>query len=178
MSYNLLSLHMATKQQFIVKETIVELKKRKYKIDKLSVEKRLVWLLQFTQGESSKLSRKETAKKANISLRTQERWIDIYLKKGIDIFLAKPTRKKPSKIITKEIHKALEVRLTTSELHFLGYWDATDWVNQKFGVQIKYHWLRKYLIKHFKTKLKSPRKSHYKKDEQAIEAFLKTSNHT
>ena len=70
---------MATKQQFIVKETIVELKKRKYKIDKLSVEKRLVWLLQFTQGESSKLSRKETAKKANIRLRTQERWIDIYL---------------------------------------------------------------------------------------------------
>ena len=31
------------------------------------------------------------------------------------------------------------------------------------------------MIKHFMTKLKVPRKSHYKKDEQAIEAFFKTA---
>jgi len=31
------------------------------------------------------------------------------------------------------------------------------------------------MIKHFKTKLKSPRKSHYKKDQQAVNAFLKTT---
>lgn len=35
-------------------------------------------------------------------------------------------------------------------------------------------WFRKYMIFHFKTKLKSQRKSHYKKDEQAIETFFKT----
>ena len=31
------------------------------------------------------------------------------------------------------------------------------------------------MVTHFKTKLKSPRKSHYQKDEQAIEAFFKTT---
>ena len=42
-------------------------------------------------------------------------------------------------------------------------------------VAVKYHWLSAYMIKCFKTKLKSPRKSHYKKDDQAVKAFLKTS---
>ncbi len=32
----------------------------------------------------------------------------------------------------------------------------------------------RYLIQHFKTKLKVPRKSHYKKDDKAVDAFLKT----
>ena len=39
---------------------------------------------------------------------------------------------------------------------------------------MKYNTLRTYLIRHFGTKLRMPRKSHYKKDEQAIEAFKKT----
>lgn len=162
---------MAFKKDLIVKESSLELKKRRTKINKLSIEKRLLWLMQF-QSTNGYLTRKETAEKVNISLRTQERWMAQYTTKGIDIFLATPKRDKPSKIITKEIHAALEKRLVTSGLHFLGYWDATDWVNQEYKIAVKYHWLRKYLIKHFKTKLKSPRKSHYKKDEQAIEAFF------
>jgi hypothetical protein len=58
----------------------------------------------------------------------------------------------------------------------LGYWEAQQWVEDTFNVLIK-HWLIKYLITHFKTKLKSPGKSHYKKEEQAIEAFFKTTQH-
>ncbi len=76
--------------------------------------------------------------------------------------------------MTPEIHKALEQRLNSSDNGFLGYWDARQWINQNHGVNIKYHWLRKYLVTHFKTKLKSPRKSHYKKDVGAEKAFLKT----
>jgi hypothetical protein len=34
--------------------------------------------------------------------------------------------------------------------------------------------IREYLKQHFKTKLKLPRKSHYKKDLKAEKAFLKT----
>lgn len=83
-------------------------------------------------------------------------------------------KNKKSKIITPEIHKGLEERLNSSEKGFLGYWEAQQWVSNQHGVQVKYHWLRQYLIKHFKTKLKSPRKSHYKKDYQAVDAFLKT----
>ena len=80
-----------------------------------------------------------------------------------------------SRIITPEIHKGLEVKVNSSTDPFLGYWDAQNWVNQTYGIDVKYHLLRQYLINHFKTKLKSPRKSHYKKDADAEKAFLKTS---
>ena len=78
-------------------------------------------------------------------------------------------------IISKEIHKKLSDKLNDSANPLKGYWEAQQWVRDNFGLEIKYNTLRTYLIRHFKTKIKTPRKSHYKKDDQAIEAFLKTS---
>ena len=78
-------------------------------------------------------------------------------------------------IISKEIHKKLSDKLNDSADPLKGYWEAQQWVRDNFGLEIKYNTLRTYLIRHFKTKIKAPRKSHYKKDDQAIEAFFKTS---
>jgi hypothetical protein len=50
---------------------------------------------------------------------------------------------------------------------FLGYWNDHLRVNEKYGVDVKYRRIRKYLKQQINTKLKSPRKSHYKKDEEA-----------
>jgi len=89
------------------------------------------------------------------------------------MLLDKPKNKR-SKIITTEIHQGLEQRAKDPQNPFRGYWDAQNWVKREYGVEIKYQRIREYLIKHFKTKTKSPRKSHIKKDKQAEEAFLKT----
>jgi len=164
---------MGKKKELLVKESYTELKSLRKKQTSLAMEKRVIWLIQFKTKK--KLPRKNTASKVNISLRTQERWIKEYMNKGIEGFLTSNKNNHKSKIFTKEIHLALKNRLNSSESPLLGYWDAVKWMKEEFGVEIKYHWLRKYLISHFKTKLKSPRKSHYKKDDQAIEAFLKTS---
>ncbi|MFT5601590.1 MAG: transposase, partial [Flavobacteriales bacterium] len=56
-----------------------------------------------------------------------------------------------------------------------GYNDAVLWIKQEFGYDLKYHTVRAFMIRNFGTKLKTPRKSHYKKDEVAFEAFKKTS---
>jgi len=72
-------------------------------------------------------------------------------------------KNKQSKIITSEIHLGLSQRVNDPLNHFLGYWDAQIWVNETYGIDIKYQRIREYLKQHFKTKLKSPRKSHYKK---------------
>lgn len=79
------------------------------------------------------------------------------------------------RIITPEIHSGLSQRVHDSHNPFLGYWDAQNWVKQEYDLDIKYQRMREYLIQHFSIKLKTPRKSHYKKDEQAEKAFLKTS---
>ena len=84
------------------------------------------------------------------------------------------TRNRRSKIFTPEIHQGLGAKMSDTMSPLSGYWEAQQWVLDTYGVDVNYFWLRKYLIKHFRTKLKTPRKSHAKKDGGAVEAFLKT----
>ncbi len=109
-----------------------------------------------------------------IGFSTLKEWYRDYSVNGIDSFLKIKAKGKPKSLIPQEVHKSLELKLNDSEDPLLGYWDAVIWVKNKHQLEIKYATLRKYMITNFGTKLKSPRKSHYKKDEQAIEAFLKT----
>lgn len=60
-----------------------------------------------------------------------------------------------SRIITSEIHQGLKESVNSSMTPFLGYWEAKSWVYEQYGVDVKYHLLRHYLIQHFKTKLKT-----------------------
>ena len=163
---------MAKRFYFKVTEGLEELKKLRKKQSSIHKERRILWLIWMKENSST--NREETATSNGISLRTQERWIKKYLSFGVVGLLTDAPNQKKSKIFTTEIHEALAKRVHSSDHPFLGYWDAVDWVGKEYGVDVKYHWLRAYLIKHFKTKLKSPRKSHYKKDEQAVNAFLKT----
>lgn len=82
---------------------------------------------------------------------------------------------KRREVVPSHIHQDLETKLNNSTDPLLGYNDAVEWVKKEFDIELKYQTLRAYLIRHFGTKLKTPRKSHYKKDEQATEAFKKTA---
>ncbi len=110
-----------------------------------------------------------------IGYSTLKRWYKNYRQHSLEAFLkVNPTGVKKS-VISKQIHDALEEKLHNSSDPLLGYWDAVIWIESKFNYTINYQTIRNYMIKHFKTKLKTPRKSRYKKDDQAIEAFLKTA---
>ena len=152
---------MSKRVEFTIKESIEELRKLRLKQKVLYKQRRLIWLELLK--ESTNITREKSSQKSAISLRTQERWIQRYISGGIEGLLTDAPNLKKSKIITDEIHQGLSRRVNSSEKPFLGYWDAKDWVLSEYGVEITYHWIRAYLIKHFKTKLKSPRKSHYKK---------------
>jgi transposase len=156
-----------------ITESLSELKKFRANQPTLLKQKRIDCLLHLKTSKFK--TRQELANHLGIHIRTQERWLTKYREGGLSSLLTDLPNNRPSKIITKEIHNALKSRVNSSDAPFLGYWEAQQWLNEEFGVEIKYHWLRKYLKTHFKTKLKSPRKSHYKKDEQAIEAFFKTA---
>lgn len=53
--------------------------------------------------------------------------------------------------------------------------ELLDWIKNEFKKEIKYNTLLKYSIKNFGSKVKVARKSHIKKDEEAVKAFKKTS---
>ena len=158
---------------FDISESLTELKNLRLKQTTLSKQKRIDCLIHIKTGKFE--TRQKLANHLVIHIRTQERWLNKYRSQGLASLIEDEPIKRPSKIITQQIHNALESKVNNSDSPFLGYWHAQQWVEDTFNVKIKYHWLRKYLITHFKTKLKSPRKSHYKKDEVAFAAFKKTS---
>jgi len=164
---------MGLQSNLIIKESLLELKKLQRQQRTIKSEKRILCLILLKQKKFK--TQYELADYLGVCRQTLVGWLTKYRKSGVSNIVIKPTRNKKSKIITTQIHQGLKEKLEDSNNPLLGYWDAQKWVLAEYGVDVKYHWLRQYLIKHFKTKLKTPRKSHYKKDQKAIDAFLKTS---
>ncbi|PQB08463.1 hypothetical protein BST83_16030 [Polaribacter filamentus] len=156
-----------------ISESLIELKELVSKQTTLKGEKRVKSLI-YIKTKKFK-TRQEVSASVGVHIRTLERWIETYRLFGIDQMISDKPKNKQSKIITSEIHLGLSQRVNDPLNPFLGYWDAQIWVNETYGIEIKYQRIREYLKQHFKTKLKSPRKSHYKKNVEAEKAFLKTT---
>lgn len=86
----------------------------------------------------------------------------------------KKTGFRPS-VFTKDEHASIEKKLKDPKNGLRGYVELLDWIENEFKKQIKYNTLLKYSIKNFGSKVKVARKSHIKKDEEAVSTFKKTS---
>ena len=166
---------MGKKAHLDVKESKSELQKVLAKQKTFNTEKRVRCLIEIKSTRFG--TRQELADYLCVHKRTLERWVNNYKSGGIVEMLSDKPKIKQSKIITPIIHQGLEQKVNDPHNPFLGYWEAQNWVQQVYGIEIKYQRIREYMIQHFKTKIKSPRKSHIKKDKQAEEAFLKTTKH-
>ena len=122
-------------------------------------------------------TKKELAEHLSIDVSTLNRWLKLYRESGIKQMCQATRRNKPSKLISSEIHKWLEQLLYNESNHVGGYKHLQKLIAEKFGKTIPYYGLYFYIRKKFKAKFKTPRKSHGKKDQQAVDAFLKTAEH-
>ena len=120
----------------------------------------------------------DLANHLGVGIASLDRWTRVYKASGLNAMLKISNGGARRNSIPKEVHDGLAKKVYDSSSPFLGYWDAVRWIKEVYGLEIKYNTVRTYLIRHFNTKLKEPRKSHYKKDEQAIEAFKKTTQLT
>lgn len=164
---------MGRQANIIINESLKELKGLYKKESNPKLKLRLKCLI-YTKEKKYK-TQTILATHLGIDYSSLKRWLKQYTEEGLESYLSiKSGGNKPS-IVSAEIHKKLSEKLNDSKNPLKGYWEAQQWVKDNFSLDIKYNTLRTYLIRHFKTKIKVPRKSHYKKDEQAIEAFFKTS---
>lgn len=164
---------MSHASKIVIKETKKELDSTYHKIKNQRVKLKIKALIIFKEGNFK--SQENLASNLCIGKATLERWLKKYAEEGFEEYKREPTRGKPKTLVSPSLHIALEKKLKDSENPLQSYLDAVKWVKETHHIELKYHTLRNYLIKHFKTKLKVPRKSHYKKDDQAIEAFFKTA---
>lgn len=156
-----------------IKESLPTLKSQ-HKKEKC-YKKRLRLLSLILTKEKRFSRRVDLAESLGINIDTLNIWTKKYKEFGLEELLSINSGGKRREAVPKSIHKGIENKLNDSNAPLQGYTDAVSWVQQEFGYQIKYHTLRAFMIKNFGSKLKIPRKSHYKKDEVAFETFKKTS---
>lgn len=159
----------------MIKESLSILKTLQGRQSSIRKEKRVHALICIKEGKF--VTRQQLANYLGVHIRSLEKWVAQYQQQGIEDLLTVKPKRKGSKIITAELHQGLEERVNDSKNPFKGYWDAQQWAKEQYGIDVNYHRIREYLIKHFKTKVKRPRKSHVQKDPQAKEAFFKTAQH-
>lgn len=165
---------MAKPSQIIVKESIKELRLLQRKHGEL-IGKRLHFLIETKKSESTGgLSKRYLSDKLGVNHNSILRWRKLYLQSGIDGILQHGrTGFKPS-VISKEEHAKLEQKLNDPENGLRGYVELLQWAENEFSKEIKYTTLLEYCKRKFGTKIKVARKSHIKKDIEAVNNFKKT----
>lgn len=124
--------------------------------------------------ENTFVKQVELAAHLGYNIRTMELWLEKYKEGGIDnMLISCNNRQAKKRCVSQEIHDGLSERLHDSYKGFDSYVHAVNWVNETYNVKFPYNTLREYMIDMFGTKIKQPRKSHVKKDEEAQADFLK-----
>lgn len=162
--------------QIEVTESIEELRLLQRKHGEL-IGKRLRILIEVRRHQDAGgISKRALSLITGINHNSVNKWRGIYNKEGIAPFLTHGRKGgfKPS-VITKEAHIAIEKKLNDPKNNIQGYVELLEWVNMELLKDIKYITLLKYVKRHFGTKIKVARKSHVKKDAEAVETFKKTS---
>ena len=162
---------MAKYAELQIKEELIDLKKLLLKYRGERTRKRIRAIISLK--EKTFETRQGLADDLKVHIRTLERWVNKYKSDGLQVLIQKETRQKMSKFIDAESYDLLSNKLNDAKNPLLSYVEALEWFNKETGQQIKYQNLRYHIRRHFKSKLKVPRKSHVKKRRRGRTGFFK-----
>lgn len=166
---------MAKPLQIHVKEDINELRQLLRQLGEL-LGKRIRMLIEIKRHQDQGgISKRALSEITGVNHNSIVKWRQMYMDGGIEALLTHGRIGFKPSIITPEEHEKLAAKLTDPTNGLQGYKELQRWIEEEFGKDIKYTTVYEYVKRHFDTKIKVARKSHIKKDEQAVEAFKKTS---
>lgn len=160
---------MAKALTVIVKESIKELKSIQRK--KPSYYSRVQMLLLIKEGKF--ITKDALAEALQVSTQSVHIWRTKYNEGGIEKLLEDNRGGKPAKI-TSAIHDQLSDRLNNSKEGFKSFVEIQQWLKEKFGLEMQYQAVHKYVKRKFEARPKVARKSHINKDDSAVALFKKT----
>ena len=166
---------MALPFPITVKQTILELRQLQRRHGEL-IGKRLQMLIEIKKHEKAGISKGELSRITGINHNSIVKWRKLYNLSGIEPLL-KHGRVGGFKksVVSKEEHNKIAKKLNDPKNGIRGYKELLEWVNKELSKDMKYITLVKYTQRHFGSKIKVARKSHVKKDEEAVSTFKKTS---
>jgi len=166
---------MSKAKQIFVRERVTELKGLLVNRS-VTISNRIRMLILIKNHEGIGLSKQALGKMLGVSSSSIQIWRKLYEKGGLSLLLEdKRVGFKPS-LITQEEHEKIGEKLHNPTNGLRGYIELQEWISQEFAKTIKYNTLLKYCGRNFGSKSKVARKSHVKKDLQAVEDLKKTSD--
>lgn len=165
---------MSSPKAFKIKETEAEIKKL-IRSSSPMIARRLQALLVFKRNEDNGISKRVVADEIGVNHNSIQTWRSLYINGGIKMLMSHSnTGYKPSKI-TAEQEQALREILNNAHNGMVGFIELLDWFNTNFNTTLNYKTFHGFVVRKFKAKIKTARKTHVKKDSEAVEAFKKTS---
>lgn len=165
---------MSLPKIIIVKESMKELTSLLKKASPL-IAPRIRTIIEIKKNEAKGISKIALASLVGVDPNSVQTWRTLYINQGIEgVLTHKKTGFRPS-VFTPEEHNAIEKKLKDPKNGLRGYVELLNWIEVEFKKQIIYNTLLKYCVKNFGSKVKVARKSHVKKDEEAVSTFKKTS---
>lgn len=165
---------MSSPKTFPIKEKESEIKSL-MKSSIPMIAKRLHALLIFKKNEATGVSKRTVSEQIGVNHNSVQEWRTLYIEGGIKLLMSHSNiGYKPSKI-NAEQELVLKEKLNNPQNGMVGFIELLDWFNAHFKTEINYKTFHGFVVRKFKAKIKVARKSHFKKDEQAVEAFKKTS---
>lgn len=168
---------MSSPKQIAIKESLTELRKLQ-KASIPMIANRIKVLIEFKKHESTGISKRAVADIVGVNHNSVQSWRTIYQQGGIAALLKHERKEGRPSAITAEEHQLIEKKLCDPKNGLRGYVELLTWVEAEFKKTIKYNTLLKYSVRHFGSKIKVARKSHVKKDDEAVASFKKTSAKT
>jgi len=165
---------MANALSITVKETLLELK-RLLKISATHHSLKIRMLIEIKKSDVA-LSKNELAGRIGVNHNSIQTWRAKYQKEGINGLLTDGRVGFKPSIISTTAHKKIGTKLNAPEAAFTSYKQLHEWVEKNLINGVNYNSLRHYVKRHFGAKLKVPRKSHIRKDKEAVATFKKSSN--
>lgn len=164
---------MSLPKQIHIVESIGELRKLQ-KSSIPMIANRIKALIEFKKHEQKGISKRAVADNIGVNQNSVQTWRTMYINGGIEAVLSYQKQAGRPSGITKAEHKQIEAKLKDPKNGLRGYVELLDWMESEFNKTFAYNTVLKYCHRHFNSKIKVARKSHIKKDEEAVSTFKKT----
>jgi transposase len=164
---------MASPKTFIITETLAEIKTF-IKKSQPFIAKRLQALLLFKKHEHTGVSKRVVAASLGVDHNSIQTWRSLYIEGGIEKLMEHSKKGNRKSVITPAQNQTLKAVLHNPKNGIVGYVELLDWFNTEHKTDINYKTFHGYVVRKFQSKIKVARKSHDKKDPEAVEAFKKT----
>ena len=159
---------------FIIQESVPQIKKLIRNHDQFLAQ-RLRVLLECKKHEHIGISKRDLSKNTGYNHNSVQKWRKMYIHGGLEALLShNKTGFKPSSFTEYE-HELLSTKLHDAQNGLIGYKELQRWVESEMSKVVNYKTIYGYVRLNFGTKIKVARKSHVKKDDEAVEVFKKTS---